>query len=436
MIVSAPIRIKTVDAGSLAHRAGLRQNDTVLAINGEPVIDEFDFAYLCAQESLSMEIARARKRRRIEIMRRPGEPLGALPAPLRIRRCRNRCVFCFIDQMPQGLRKSLYVKDEDLNLSFHNGNYLTLTSFSDADLRRIADRGISPIYVSVHATVRRVRNRMLGNPRAPDIMGQLRLLTRRDMALHTQIVVCPGMNDGAVLARSLDDLAGLGDNLLSIAVVPVGITRHRARPLAACTDNDARTILALASEASDRDLRATGRRRIFCADELFLAAGRPVPPARYYAGYPQIENGVGLVRRLLTEWARLRFPQRKLPRTGRSLIVTSVLARPFLARIAGDIRRRMPGTAIEAIAAENRFFGAPVTVAGLLTARDVIRTVRSVDKRPKILFLPPAMFNRRGHTLDGWSAGRMGAALGAHVIVPGSLHAMVRHASGGYNADA
>jgi putative radical SAM enzyme (TIGR03279 family) len=436
MTVSAPIRIKTVDADSSAYRAGLRQNDRVLAINGEPVVDEFDFAYLCAQESVSMEIKLANGHRRIHIMRRPGEPLGALPAPQRIRRCRNRCVFCFIDQMPRGLRKSLYVKDEDLNLSFHNGNYLTLTSFSNADLRRIADRGISPIYVSVHATLRRVRNRMLGNPHAPDIMAQLRLLTRRDIALHAQIVVCPGMNDGAVLARSLNDLAGLGDNLLSIAVVPVGITRHRARPLAACTDDDARAVLALASKASDRDQRATGRRRIFCADELFLKAGRAIPPASYYADYPQIENGVGLVRRLLAEWGRLRFPPRRSGPMSHALIVTSVLAHPFLARIAGDIRRRMPGTAIEAIAVENRFFGATVTVAGLLTAHDTIRAVRSVDKRPQTVFLPPAMFNRHGHTLDGWSAGRMGSELGARVIVPDSLHAMAHHARGGLNADA
>lgn len=336
--------------------------------------------------------------------------------------------------MPPGLRKSLYVKDEDITHSFLNGNYVTLSAMSDGQLGRIGRLGLSPLYVSVHATHPCVRRMMLGNPRSRDIMEQLRRLQRLRISFHTQIVVCPGFNNGPVLAKTLADLLTLGQSLLSIAVVPVGLTKHRRFPLAAVDKKEALRICEKVNAAGDADEKKNGGRRIFCADELFIKAGLAIPSKRYYEQYPQIENGVGLVRQLLEEarTVKRRLASERVASHGKRrgtlkkiLCLTSASALPYVDGIMAEVCRLKKNVTVNVMPVVNDYFGDSVTVAGLLTAADMIKTVRQAAAVWDRVMVPGVAFNRRGHTLDGWSISRLRARLGMRVDAATTLSDMV-----------
>jgi putative radical SAM enzyme (TIGR03279 family) len=422
------IRIKSLDRGGALFSAGLRPRDRVISINGFDIIDELDFFYRCADEILEIEIERNGRFGVVEVERAGGVPLEVEFFEKPVNRCANKCVFCFIDQMPKGLRRSLYIKDEDFKHSFLNGNYVTLASASRGDLERVASIGLSPLYVSVHATDPNVRAAMLGNRRAPDIRGQLAYMRDGGIAFHTQIVVCPGYNDGAVLEKTVRDLLGYGRSLLSIAVVPVGVTKFRKRPLATVDKTMAIDICAGMGELSDRTANPFGERKLFLADELFIKADLPIPPASYYGDYPQIENGVGLVRQLLAEGERLKRQLRKRPlaapgkRKNNSLVLTGRSARPFLQKALAGIAPYVNKT-FDIHAVENRYFGETVTVAGLLTATDVIGKAKELIRVKPYgeVILPKAMFNHKGHTLDGYSPSRIGKSINLPVKTAGTV---------------
>ena len=274
---------------------------------------------------------------------------------------------------------------------------------------------------------------MLGNRNIGVIIDQLRFLERNGVRFHAQIVVCPGFNDGPVLTRTILDLCGFAKGLQSVAVVPVGLTKYQNKILKPVGRAEARHICYEVAVLGDKDMRRRGWRRVFCADELFISAGFPIPPGSYYGSYPQLENGVGLVRQLLDEWRSvkrapaagrriLRNPARAWP----SLLVTSESAYPYIARIAEEIPRFFPGLRIRSIAVKNEFFGGHVSVAGLLTAADIIRTVRKSRRRGERVILPGIVLNRFGHTLDGYSLKRIGKMLGAAVSAAGSISELVR----------
>jgi putative radical SAM enzyme (TIGR03279 family) len=413
------LKIRTLPRSSVFFKAGLRQGDVISGVNCENVKDELDFRFLAATSPLQIDGYRKNRKRSVLVERKSGTFLDIEFHQKPVKRCANRCVFCFIDQMPPGLRRSLYIKDEDLSHSFLNGNYVTLTNATRAVLERIVSIGLSPLFVSVHTTDPVIRNRLLGISRAPAILDQLRFLSRHGIMFHTQIVVCPGYNDGAILTRTIKDLLSLGPQLLSVAVVPVGLTRFRSVPLMPVDDENARAICAAVSVISDRDFARSGKRRVFCADEFFLRAGLPIPPASWYEEYPQIENGVGLLRQLDEAWqlAKKRVrgahtPHRSLPQK-RFLLLTSQSAYPALANIAAQAcRLRAIDMRVEPVI--NHFFGSTVTVAGLLTARDVVRTVKNIGNRPRFagVLVPAVMFNYAGFTLDGYSPQRLSKAAG------------------------
>jgi putative radical SAM enzyme (TIGR03279 family) len=425
------IRVRFLPRSSVLYRAGLRANDVVVSVNGARVVDELDFMFYSAAATLELDILRNGRPARVAAVRKPGSFSAIDFYQKPVRRCANRCVFCFIDQMPPGLRAPLYIKDEDLSHSFLNGNYMTLSNAAPATLRKAVSLGLSPLYISVHATDPAVRLRMLGVAKAPPIMDQLRFLRDNGISFHTQVVVCPGYNDGAVLTKTIRELFSIGKGLLSIAVVPVGLTRYRRFPLAPVSREKAREICAQAGALSDRDAKANGKRRLFLADEFFQRAGLPIPGAAYYEDYPQIENGVGLIRRLFEEWndakkkVLRRAPARKkrTVRGKRYLVVTAASALPSLERIARECEGLRRGFFFHVLAAENRFFGDSVTVAGLLTARDVVRTIRrwAAANRCDGALLPKAMFNYAGYTLDGWSAGRLAKKAGIRVTPLSSI---------------
>jgi len=436
---SKGIRIYKVATRSDAAHAGLRAGDQVLFVNGNALVDEFDFRYHAANDVVKILLERHGVRKEITLLRSHNTMLGIDFCAKRINCCANRCIFCFIDQMPKGLRKSLYIKDEDLGHSFVNGNYVTLSHTPFSELERIASIGLSPLYISVHATDPDMRLRLLGTKRAIDISEQLLFLEKHGVRFHTQIVVCPGFNDGEVLKKSVKKLLSFKRGLLSIAIVPVGLTRFRRVPLAPVTKTVAIDVCDYITVESDKDRILNGERRLFCADEFFIKAGKSIPSSSYYEDYPQIENGVGLVRQLLDEWKNLKkelaankkriVPKKNKTGSKRILVVTSESAYAYISKIMHEINAFYPGHTIDTVAAHNDFFGGYVTVAGLLTAHDVRRTVRvsnaKANARYDKIILPQVMFNHNGNTLDGFSVKRISTLLKTKIIVVDSLLSLI-----------
>ncbi|MFW5813271.1 MAG: DUF512 domain-containing protein [Fibrobacterota bacterium] len=421
------LKIRNISRDSFLYDSGLRSADRILSVNGQQVTDELDFYFFSSQQFLEIELERRGRVGVIELERPLGSPLEVDFHDMPINRCTNRCVFCFIDQMPPGLRSSLYIKDEDLKHSFLNGNYVTLSSATKLDLERIVSIGLSPLFISVHATDPNIRAAMLRNRRAPDIRKQLRFLEENGISFHTQFVVCPGYNDGAVLEKSVEDLFSYGQSLLSIAVVPVGLTRFRKEPLDAVDRQKASEVCEQMGTISDRMAQKNGGRKLFLADEFFIRAGLPIPPASYYEDYPQIENGVGLVRQLLDSAKSLK---RKLYRSApvfrkkRStvLIVTGQSAYTYIKKVVENVDRYV-SCDYQVVSVENRFFGNSVTVTGLLAAIDVIRCVKKKSAQFSVseVILPAVMFNYAGYTLDGYSPQRISRQIKLPVRVSATM---------------
>lgn len=406
-------RIARIAPGSIAEELELRPGDLLLAVNGTPVADYLAYRFAIADEVVTLTVARDGECLEIEIEKDEDEDLGiGFEEDVfdGMRRCANKCVFCFEEQMPRGMRPSLRARDDDYRLSFLHGNFITLTNLRPGEWERILREHLSPLYVSVHATDPEVRRRMMHNRRAGEILPQLRQLGEAGIEVHTQIVLCPGWNDGAVLERTLDDLAALYPTVISIGVVPVGLTGHRpkgpeVRPV---TPADAEVALIALERRQNALLATIGTRLIFAADEFYLATGRPLPPAEAYEGYPQRENGIGLTRLFLDELAAVkRFPAGK----GRKItIATGALAAPQLELLAA--RLRAAGWQAEVVSVPNRFYGGGVNVAGLLTGQDILATLRSRDLGELVL-LPSVVLNTDGIFLDDLTPADLERELGA-----------------------
>ncbi|HOF87935.1 MAG TPA: DUF512 domain-containing protein, partial [Armatimonadota bacterium] len=347
----------------------------------------------------------------VEIEKDADEDLGLVFAHDvfdRVRRCRNNCVFCFERQMPAGMRPSLSLRDDDFRLSFLHGNFLTLTNLRPDDLARIVRERLTPLYVSIHATDPAVRRAMLRNRAAGDILAQVRLLGDHGIQVHGQIVLCPGWNDGPVLARTLNDLAALYPAVLSVGVVPVGLTAHRpAGPdVRAVTPGDAEAVLDLIAAMQAALLPRLGTRLVFAADECYLMTGRPLPPDAAYEEYAQAENGIGLSRRFLDEAAALHIP----PLPARAVtLATGALAAPLVESFTA--RLRAAGADARVAAVPNRFYGGGVSVAGLLTGRDLLAALRGRDLGAALI-LPAVTLNADGRFLDDLTPADLEAALG------------------------
>jgi len=426
------LTVLSVDQKSPAKKCGLCAGDKIVSVNDTGIKDEFDFRFNAACDKVRIVVVRKNGNKLLCMDRSDNALLGIRFVQPPLRKCGNKCIFCFVDQMPKGLRKSLYIKDEDLGHSFTNGNYVTLSTTPGAELARVAKLGMSPLFVSVHATNNAVRRALLCNDKAYDIMEQLRFGATLGLMFHTQIVVCPGHNDGAVLSRSIRDLLSLRHGLLSVAVVPVGLTMHRKHMLAPVDKVLARSIVQMVSALGDSDAKRNGFRRVFCADEIFIKAGLVVPQKSYYEDYPQIENGVGLVRQLLNEWARIKREYRTKPwmtKRGqrKTLVVTSESASVFMKRIIADCNVLQNNNAVELCIVKNKFFGGHVSVAGLLTASDIVKATKQVRRRFDSVVVPHVIFNYQGFTLDGYSMRRMEKQIGAPLHVADSLRSMVSY---------
>jgi putative radical SAM enzyme (TIGR03279 family) len=400
--------ITAVEPKSLGARVGLRPGDVLVAINGQTPRDVIDVQFYSAEPDLSLEIRRGEKTFTIDAKRRYTEPFGLTFAhptfDTDIRRCENRCEFCFVTQMPPRLRRSLYVKDDDYRHSFLFGNYVTLTNLTHADWERLEEQVLSPLYVSVQATENDLRRRLLRNPKAPDVLLQLDRLAQIGIDIHTQIVLVPGVNDGTHLDRSIADLAERHPAVLSVSVVPVGLTRFHRGGCHVYARDEMRAVFDQVTDWQARLAPTLGARFAYLSDEWYLRLGEEVPPLDAYDGFDLTENGVGLVRRFLEEWDESALG--RVPST----LVTGTLFEPTLQRVTAHL----PG--IDVVAVLNRFFGETVTVAGLLTGQDVIAQLRDRPLGERVI-LPEAMFGGpEGQTLDEMRPADIGEALGREVV--------------------
>lgn len=391
--------IKKIDKGSIAEELEIEVGDLLLSINGLPVNDIIDFMYLTQDDFIEMDIQKGNGEVwTLEIEKEYDEPIGITfenPIMDQAKRCSNNCLFCFIDQLPPGMRDSLYFKDDDSRLSFLQGNFVTLTNLKESDMDRIIAYRISPINVSVHTTDPELRKKMLGNRFADQVMPRLKRLTESGIVVNAQIVLCPGYNDGEALSMTLSDLSVLYPGLNSIAVVPIGRTRYRAHlPFMAPVDEtvakDTIDRITICQEAS---LKKYGSRIAFAADEFYLKAGIKVPEDVTYEGYLQFEDGIGMIRKLLTEVKRALSRQKNtLSVESRSIrILTGVAAYETLCEIADMVVQKYPQLSIKVQKIENDFFGPEITVVGLLTGKDLMEQV-STPVLEDIVLLPESIF--------------------------------------------
>jgi len=362
------VRVQSVAPHSLGAELGLVPGTELHAVNGRALEDFLDWEFLTADDRFLLE-ARLPTGEAIEydVERPEGLPLGVTLEPPRIRRCANHCDFCFVDGNPQGMRQALYIRDDDYRLSFRYGNFATLTNLKPRDLARIVEYRLSPLYVSVHATDSVVRRWLLRNPEAPDVVPQLRMLAGQGIRFHAQIVLVPGVNDGAVLARSLEDLYALGDPILSVSVVPVALTEFSKHHLVRQpSGEECRRALTTVGAFAARARSERGFPWCYGADDLYLQAGEPLPPAEWYGEFEQRENGVGAVRYLQTRIAAGwdRFEDLAGKRVG---VVTGTAMGPLMPQVLADLAAAT-GARFEVLAVENTLFGSSVTTAGLLPA--------------------------------------------------------------------
>ncbi|MGQ9625996.1 MAG: DUF512 domain-containing protein [Anaerolineae bacterium] len=400
--------IASVSPGTIADELGWRPGDVIISINGHILRDVIDFQFYGAEEELEIVLRRGGEEMAYQIERDYDEELGVKfthPTFDGLRSCKNNCLFCFVDGMPPGLRPSLYLKDDDYRYSFLFGNFITLTNLSENDWERLSEQRLSPLYISVHATDPALRRRLFGR-KTPDILAQIRRLGEIGIQAHAQIVLIPGLNDGPALERTVFDLAALYPTVLSIAVVPVGLTRYHRHGLRHYRAGEAGPILEQISSWQEHFRRSLGLNLVYAADEWYLLAGRPLPPAEKYDGFPQLENGVGLTRTFLDDWHKLKS---HLP------FPITLVCGTLIAPLMEEVCREWAGEMVEVVPVVNRFFGPEVTVSGLLTGEDVVEALRG-RRLGRMVLLPRAMFDSEGElTLDDLGVEDIAEALGLPV---------------------
>ena len=435
-MISNGVKIESIHPGSIGDKAGIKQGDYLLSINDKVVRDVIDYHFYMQEERLKVELRNENgKQREIEIGKEESEDLGLDLFPFRIRRCRNRCIFCFVSNLPRGMRKSLYIKDEDYRMSFLYGNYVTLTNLSAEDKKRIYEERLSPLYISVHATDKKLRNHILENPNAPDIMKEIKELVSHKIRIHAQIVLCPGINDGSHLMKTVEDLGKFYPYVSSIAVVPVGLTKYRKNPdLRPYTQDEAIGVVKSLEHVRKRFRKKYGDTFVYPSDEFYIKAGLDFPPLKEYGDFPQIENGVGLVPVFIDRFEKGVSEIKKTADRGKVFTTfTGVSFSPLLKRLVEDPTSMSRGSRaighradksnksgipeLEVITVENRFFGDSVTVTGLLTGQDIIGALKGNISGDTILIPSVTLRDGGDMFLDGMTPGDIENAVGVRTKV-------------------
>ncbi len=417
------VTISGVLPGSSAARKWIRPGDRLLTLNGHEITDVLDYRFYLDEPRLSAVLETPEGKRVVRLHRDADGETGLIFDTYLMdkqHRCRNKCVFCFIDQMPSGMRESLYFKDDDSRLSFLFGNYITLTNLSEHEVSRIIDMHISPLHVSVHTTNPELRCRMMHNRFAGESLSLLHRFADAGIRLECQLVLCPGMNDGDELLRSMRDLAALGSAVESVAAVPVGLTKYREglEPLRLFTKEEAAAVIDAIEAFGDRMLKEHGNRIFYPADEFYIKAGRPIPDAAFYGEMAQLENGVGLVALLFEEFRRALETCRTTPAGTPMTIATGTAAAPLMRMLIDEAGKKWDNLHVDVVEIRNEFFGETITVAGLITGGDLIHQLR--DRVAPVLLIPDTMLRHEGDRfLDDVLPGDVERELGVELrVVP------------------
>ena len=399
------VKIVNIEPNSIADELGIRPGDELIAINGKEIRDRLDYRFYEAEENLEAYIKQGEEEIIFEIEKDADEDLGLELEEMKLMSCGNNCVFCFTYQNPRGMRKSLYFKDEDYRFSFLYGHYVTMTTLKQSDLERIVEQRLSPLYVSVHSTEPETRKWLLGIKRDDHLLEKIEFLTKNGIELHAQIVLVPEVNDGKVFEQTVMDLKRFYPNLKSVAVVPVGISRHRRhkQPLRIHTRDELREVVHFTDSLRKRLLKEVGYHFVYLSDEFFIKAGLSIPPADYYDDFYQIENGVGQFREMIDRFssAKKSLPQR----VNRPVIITWVtgtLAARNLKKFIIEPLNKIKNVSIEMVPILNEFYGTTIEVSGLLVGEDIYNQLKNRTLGDLVL-LPPRVLNEDGLFLDNWT---------------------------------
>ena len=394
--------VDAVASGGIGEAVGIRQGDVIEAINGESVRDPIDYRFHIADETVEIVLRRGQDVIVVDIEKDTDDDLGVTLSEMPIIKCNNKCVFCFLHQMPRKMRKTLYYQDDDYRLSFLHGAYVTLTNLSDAEFQRIVEQRLSPMYISVHATDPDLRGTLLGRTEPVDVMERIGFLAKHNIQMHAQVVLCPGLNDGQHLKRTVFDLAQWYPSVASVGIVPLGLTRYRRNlPLLdPVTTEVALSCLDQARAWQGRLHRRLGVNFVYFGDEFYLMAGRRIPEAAHYDGFPLVENGVGMVRRF-TDRFKAGYPALESLNCNRisMTLVTSVLGAGFIRPMAERLNR-IPWLTAHVVEVKNRFLGEGITVSGLLTGEDILHALKTQWRETDVVVLPPNCISHHGMFLD------------------------------------
>lgn len=414
-------KILDVAKGSAAGRAGLEPGDRILTVNGHPIDDELALRYYLAEERLRLGILKSDGLEKEVALRLPdGADAGLQTEEFRTKTCNNACLFCFVDQLPPGVRPALRIKDDDYRLSFLHGNYVTLTNVSGKELDRIIEQRLSPLYVSVHATEPNLRSLILGRKKPDDLTAKLRSLICGGIHIHAQIVLMPGINDGIHLEKTVYDLSRMYPGIQSVAIVPLGLSDH-GKPhdcLAPVTPDYCLGVIREAMRWQKEFRRTLGRTFSCLADEFYLQGGVPIPVRDYYDDFAQIEDGIGMARSFLDEFAESIRLRRKSLSHLRGTVVTGTLFAPILRRCLGRLNRKF-GSRLRVCSAENHFLGRSITVAGLLSGRDILSALKGEDPGQFVIIPNEAVSRVDGILLDDLCPGDLSERLGKPVYAGG-----------------
>jgi putative radical SAM enzyme (TIGR03279 family) len=417
------VEIKEVVCGSLSDRHGIRAGDLLVDINNSPIRDVLDYRFYLAERSVTLHLLRGAEPFSVSIRKREYDDIGlcfATPLMDEKQRCKNGCVFCFIDQNPEGMRESIYFKDDDSRLSFLHGNYITLTNMTEEDVARIVKMRFSPINVSIHTTNPELRVKMMKNKNAGKVLSYLRSFADAGLSICGQIVLCKGLNDGEELLRSMRDLSEYYPALTSVSIVPAGLTKFRdgLYPLADFSAEEAAAVIDAVEHFAEEHREKKGSRLFFLADEFYLKAGRPLPEEECYEGYPQIENGVGMLRSLYEEFffatedaevKKCAFEKREIS------IATGVAAYDEISLIARKAEEICDSLKINVYKIVNKFFGESITVAGLLTGKDICEQLQGKPLGEQLLISKSTLRQGEDVFLCGMTVGEMEEKLSVRV---------------------
>lgn len=397
--------------------------DTLLTINGKEIIDVLDYKFHSYDEKLCLHLLRQNgETYTVNVQKEQGDDLGLdFETYLmdKAKSCSNRCIFCFVDQLPKGMRRSLYFKDDDARLSFLQGNYITLTNLPDSEVDRICALHIGSVNISVHATDPVVRTKLLGNPKAKNGLDIMRKFAKAGINMNCQIVCCPEINDGEVLAKSMSDLTEFYPHVSSVSIIPVGLTGHREGlcSLTPFNQNSASAVIDMVEDYASHCLSKFGSRIFFCADELYIKAGREMPKFEEYEDFPQFENGVGLIRSLEYEFLdELDYTDKNSGNSGKITIATGVSAAPFLEKLVNTATAKCESIEARVVPIYNDFFGRSINVSGLITGRDLVAQLKGNDLGERVLISQTMLRHSEGIFLDDMTVQQVESELNVKLI--------------------